>query len=54
MKTVNLTEQELTALKNILNICIDQYETSGGDIDYTALGDESVIVLQTMIDKLNG
>ena len=53
MKTLKLTNTEITALKNVLSICIDQYETSGGDIDYAELGEESLSTMQSLLSELN-
>lgn len=49
---MKLTQKEQTALKNIIDICIDQYETSGGDIDYTGLGEDSLAILTEIKAKL--
>lgn len=52
METVELSKNELTALRSILGICIDQYKTSGGDIDYAGLGESSLNVMWTLLNKL--
>ena len=52
MKTVELSKNELTALRSILGVCIDQYKTSGGDIDYASLGEESLNVMRVLLNKL--
>lgn len=48
------TKNEQTALKNIINICIEQYETSGGDIDYAGFEEDSFSILAEIKKKLGG
>ena len=50
---LELTNEKLEALKNILEACIDQYETSGGDIDYTGLDGAGLDIMKSMFDELN-
>lgn len=47
------TTKETSALRSIIDICIDQYETSGGDIDYAGFGDDSLSILNGISKKLN-
>lgn len=49
---MELTHEEKTALSGILSICIEQFETSGGDIDYAGLGDGSPKIIRGLIEKL--
>lgn len=49
---MKFTKEERTALRSILDTCIEQYETSGGDIDYAGLGEESPRALRDLIEKL--
>ncbi len=49
---MKLTQKEQEALKNVIELCIDQYETSGGDIDYTGLGEEALPTLEKIKEKL--
>lgn len=52
MKNVELSKNELIALRSILGICIEQYNTSGGDIDYAGLGESSLNVMRVLLNKI--
>ena len=49
---MKLTNEEKTALKSILNICMEQFATSGGDIDYAGFGDDSQTIIRSVLEKL--
>lgn len=49
---LKLTHDEKTALTWILNICMEQYETSGGDIDYAGYGAESPRIISDIQRKI--
>lgn len=49
---MNFTHDEKIALRSILAICNDQYETSGGDIDYAGYGDESPCIIASILEKI--
>lgn len=53
MKELNFTKEELVAVHNILTACIDQHKTSGGDIDYTGLGERGLDVMQNLLKKMS-
>ena len=51
-KTMKFTEKEQTALLNIIESCIDLYNTSSGKIDCAEFGQESLDILNGIKDKL--
>ena len=51
---IELTNFEKTAMKDILQATIDLYETSGGEVDLADFGDESMAIVRSILEKLEG
>jgi hypothetical protein len=51
---IELTNFEKTALRDILQATIDLYETSGGEVDLADFGDESMDLVKSIMEKLEG
>ena len=49
---IELTNFERTALKEILHSTIELYESSNGEIDFADFGDESMMLVQSILEKL--
>ena len=48
------TADELKAMRKMVEACLDQYTTSGGDIDYADCGDRSGGIMLDLLKKLEG
>ena len=49
---VEFTHEEVIALKSILDICLEQFEVSGGDIDYAGFGERSAEIIRSISEKI--
>lgn len=48
----HFTPEELKALRSIVDSCIEQYKSSGGDIDYTGLEGEGLSIMENIAAEL--
>lgn len=51
---IELTNFECTAMKEILLSTIELYESSNGEIDFADFGDESMGLVRSIMEKLEG
>lgn len=51
---IKLTSFERTALKEILFSTVELYESSDGEIDFAGFGDESMMLVKRIMEKLEG
>ena len=51
--TIELTEDTRTAIHNLVDMALEQYNVSHGELDYADLGDRSAGVLYKILDLLD-
>lgn len=51
--TIELTEDTRTAIRNLVDMALEQYNVSHGELDYADLGDRSAGVLHKILDLLD-